>query len=181
MNVKKRMLSTLLAFLFIWQFVPCNVSASDNASTPSSETVKRVQQEVLSGNITNVDDVLDVALAQHLSIAGNSKIRSVDNDASLQIYQLLDSDTDAEGNKSETIAVTALLVLDAQGQSVSASEYTTHHMTGNNDLNEYSIFATHTTLLKSRTDDPIYHTEAVRVYSMQTVLTYGTAMTASKL
>lgn len=58
MNVKKRMLSTLLAFLFIWQFVPCNVSASDDASTPSSETVKRVQQEVLSGNITNVDDVL---------------------------------------------------------------------------------------------------------------------------
>lgn len=58
MNAKKRMLSTLLAFLFIWQFVPCNVSASDDASTPSSETVKRVQQEALSGNITNVDDVL---------------------------------------------------------------------------------------------------------------------------
>ena len=189
--MKKRFLCLTLTVLLM---VPMVVSAAeiDGGIDPieerldlSEETVERVKEEVLSGEITSQEDVLTVALMQYCDTNQDTQVYdlqacSVDEDEPLKIVQVVDETVDAEGNTSETVAVTALLVLDEDGQSVSAAEYyTNYRMTGNKGLNQYSVFATHTTYLKSRTTtaDGTF----VRVYYMNTVLTYGTSMTASKL
>lgn len=185
----KKLLSLLLSVLLILPLFALPSYAAESpdpvAAELSSDTVARVKEEVLTGNITNHEDVLKVALAQYeAATKARTYSRSatpIDENAPLTITQLVDSTTDENGVTIETIAKTSLLVLDENGRSANNMLYRSYHMSNSNGLNQYSVFATHTMFVETRTNDPIAHTETVCVTKMETVLVYGTAMKASGL
>lgn len=142
----------------------------------------------MTGNISNHEDVLKVALAQY---EATEKARTysrsstpIDEDAPLTITQLVDSTTDENGVTTETIAKTALLVLDGNERSVSALELSQCHLSGSGGNNTYSVYATHTMYAETRRgtpSNPSATEDYIRISHMTTVLTYGTAISAGSL
>ena len=185
----KKFLSLLLSVLLILPLFALPSYAAESpdpvAAELSSDTVARVKEEVLTGNITNHEDVLKVALAQYeAATKARTYSRSstpIDEDAPLTITQLVDSTTDENGVTTETIAHSSLLVLDENERSVSATEYEYYVRSNSGGNNTYSVYATITLHVTTRTNDPIENTTTARATHLSTVLTYGTAITASSL
>ncbi len=174
-----------LVCVMLTMLVPSPVFAEEAPDTVSAETIERVYEEVLTGEITNVEDVLAVALAQYASRNEHEGIATCTmgdepDDTPLQIVQQLEDTSDG----CSQYAVSALLVLDEDNEPVTASEYAeTETITGSHGMNEYSIFATHTTYIDKRTqvNDQGDEYKEYRVKRAETVLTYGTALSAMKL
>ena len=186
----KKFLSSLLSVLLILPLFALPSYAAENpgpiTAELSSDTVARVKEEVLTGNITNHEDVLKVALAQYeAATKARTYSRSsmpIDEDAPLTITQLVDSTTDENGVTTDTLAATSLLVLDENGSPVSANSYFLYYkMTSTGGNNTYSVYATHTMYAVGMQNNPTFETDTIRVDRSTTVLTYGTSIGASSL
>lgn len=181
----RRHAALFLCLLFVVSFTSVGVHASDPTPTVSNETIARVHEEVLTGNITNHEDVLAVALAEYMSKPRTmAATLSEDSDEPLKITQLIDETTAPDGTPISTYASTALLVLDEEGRSVNATEYYNHHMTGNGGDSGTQIFATHTTFVTAKCTDPTNPFSTQRFFkitSMNTIITCGTAIQATKM
>lgn len=185
--MKKHALPLLVAVLFILS-ISTPVFATNMTTSEESETerTERVYEEVLTGNITNQEDILEVALAQYLAsntYSPNSRV--VPDDAPLNITQVLDVKTDDNGNTVEkTIACTALIVLDNEGQSVSATEFANYHTSTTGNSQTYGIYATHTMYAQTRSTDPDNTSqidEHVRVVKMTTSFIQTSIYTPTKI
>lgn len=181
----RRHAALFLCLLFVVSFTSVGVHATDPVSPISDETVARVHEEVLTGNITNHEDVLAVALAEYMSRPRTmAATLSEDSDEPLKITQLIDETTAPDGTPISTYASTALLVLDEEGRSVNATEYYNHHMTGNGGDSGTQVFATHTTFITAKCLDPsnlLAPQLFFKVTSMNTIITCGTAIQATKM
>lgn len=168
--------------------IVCMICISTNplyASTKVNEesivdsfTRERVYGEMVSGNITNEEDVLKVAVEQYWqrkSIAIDTLDAETEyDDGSFSITQSLGSYIDEDGNVNENILSTGLIVLDEDNNLVRISEVS--NPSGNATFSEYNIYATMTvnmTIDKQKLQ--------VHFNSFKTRLTYGTAMKAGKL
>lgn len=146
----------LICVLVVLVMVFAQFSVVAYAQETEENKKERVFNELLTGNITNVDDVLDVAFEQMESMGQFEEtatygMRSVSNDSSLQVMQVVEASEDEDGGIEGLMAVTGLLLTDENGRSVSADEYREYRMNTTNtegSLSQYSIRATHTIYIK---------------------------------
>ena len=170
--------AALLCMAVSLSFTPVNTIRAAEVSdiqTVCDDTLReRVYAEVLSGEITDQEDVLRVALAQYEEREnGRARMSGTDEvDDNLTITQVLDSHVNEKGHIIENIVTTDLLVLDRESKLARANSI----KTGYGNLSEYSIYAT---MNVSVTYDSTAGT--VRFDWFDTKLTYGTAMTAGSL
>lgn len=185
--MKKHILPLLVAVLFIISIsIPTFAADMTTQEETEAERTERVYEEVLTGNITNQEDVLEVALAQYLASGSyNPNSRAVTDNAPLNITQVLDVKTDDEGNTVEkTVACTALIVLDNEGRSISATEFANYHKSTTGNSQTYGIYATHTMYAQTRSTDPDNTSlidEHVRVVKMTTSFVQTSIYTPTKI
>jgi len=151
-------------------------------SEPSLDVVERVCEEVLTGNITNHEDVIAVAVAQSIQKATAYSLASEITDEPLQITQVLDVQDNPDGTTEANMAVTALLVLDESGMPLSLKdEY--YHMSTPGGLSGHQVYATHTMYTKGQADpDNVLNPQRkIQVVRMETTLNSGPFETVTKL
>lgn len=188
----KKFVILLLVLITSISMLTVSASAIEQSSL-SLETIERVQNEVLSGNITSHKDVLLVALREQQQRDKNEENRAmlaqkmdlgIDTGESLSITQELGTKFNADGSKDSIIAVTALAVADENGKQVNRTTIgDTYTDEDENSLDEYEIYATHTVLYNRRIynygDLDMYF--KIQVYEMTTRLTYESDTEASLL
>lgn len=178
LNIKKGVCGKIALFLCMalsFTFMPIDMvqAAEETAKQIDDALYQRVCDEVLSGKITNEEDVLKVALAQYENRKNSaSRMGGKEQDDSLTITQVVDSRVDNNGNVVEDVITTDLLVLDQNYSLASATDV----KTGYANLSEFSIYATMNVSVTYDSSDA-----KVRFNWFNTVLTYGTAMKASSL
>lgn len=189
-HFSRRILCLILGILLIVPLLPLEVGAVEDSGVPSEEVTERVYEEILTGNITNEEDVLRVALAQYASqpqsaIATydarsmNAAVEEEENITPL-ISQVLEKTTDENGVTTLLVADTGLLVTDADGDAVYTDKL---YNSSTGSLSQYSITATHTIYYYYRYGaNGLYFTdEQVKAYKMTTRLTYGSTYNATLL
>ncbi len=160
-----------------------------DAVKPSVDTTERVLEEVLSGNITNDEDVLEVALTQLLSNEESSQqstkfsarsSESADESNSLPVItQVLETIEDEDGNVVKLVAETGLYAVD-QNNDTLTTEKLINNAYGN--LSAYSITANHTVYYFYRhTSDIPFKNEEVKIYKQVTYLYYYGNYQATRL
>lgn len=85
-----------------------------------------------------------------------------------------------DGTESKDIALSALLVIDEDGNSVTRDDIVSGYNTSNGGLNDYSVFAVHTSYFSFKSGS-LGNLESVRLTRMETELIYGSQLTAGKL
>ncbi len=180
--MKHTVLSLILAVGFIFSVTQPLYAAATENDIPSDSTITRVYEEVLSGNITNEEDVLRVALAQDISrtASASDNSRSITqpddtDDSSPMISQILETTTDEEGNTIYLIADTGLLVVNENGEQVNR-----HYLRTTRTFSDLNITARHTVYYYLKLAD-IFDYGMVKLYRMSTMITYGGSTRASKL
>lgn len=149
-----------------------SVSPSDVNETREAQKIARVKAEVLSGNITNEQDVIEVALAQYVESVDNvSTVATYSigetSESLLTITQSVGSYVDENGNTYEDFISTGLVLTDETGDLVTAAEaYEYHSGSSSNSLSGLNLRATVTLSLKSYVE-----TNAVRYYKPNYVRT----------
>ena len=180
----------IVCLLVVFVMVCMNISMVVSAQETEEEKIVRVYNEVLTGNITNVEDVLDVAFEQMemMEDADNATTygaRSLDDGSSLQITQVIDKSVDEAGNEEGTVAVTGLLLVDEDGRSVSAGEYRQERLNTTQtegSLSAYSIRATITIYFEVRDTSTQYNgASTVKLKHMRTRLYYDSSYTATMM
>lgn len=154
--MKKRVIASVLMFIIAFSFIVFPVSAVGATSSSlydadlSTDTLERVNAEVLAGNITSDRDVLRVALKEYQTrktrAANNIQMSGMAPLDSLTITQVLDTKVDTETQTvKKLVAKTALVVVDENLEQVTPLS--------NGGLNteedyvsflEYDVYATHT-------------------------------------
>lgn len=154
-------------------------------NVPSAETVARVYAEVLSGNITNHQDVLAVALDQYARNTVNAPMRSKGNahteNESLTITQVLETRINPNDQSEESlVAVTGLLVVDENCNQVDAATIRTVYMQGSSSNTTYQVYATQTLYVYESVDSSTYPTTIMlKAKSMSARVVYGSSATTS--
>ena len=184
MKTKKlRFLALLLSVLLMASMLPPAAFADEPADELTQETIDRVYDEVLTGEITSTEDVLRVALAQYearqTTTYGMRSVGSIteNEDEVPRITQVIESTLDKEGNTISFVADTALLVTDEEGNMV-----TLRH--ANQDfivLNDYNITAQHTVYYYHKF--PLYEGDNayVKIYKQVTTLQNNSTYLANKI
>lgn len=187
--MKKWLCVLFLAISMVFSSITAlSVRAETSESLPS-DTVERVKAEVLTGDITNAQDVLDVALSQYYSAPATYRMRSINNpesaaDESLKISQIIETTNNEDGSRRGVLAVTGLLVVDENGRSVSAKEYEYYRMSSNTqegNLDAYHIFATQTIYVTFCFYDPDIKTATLQIDHMNVRLIYEGTQRASRM
>lgn len=183
--MKKRILSFILVALFSVNFLSLGVSAKENS--PSAITIERVHHEVLSGNITNQQDVILVALAEYAQSQTSTAMKARKNvshsDDFLMISQVLACHVDPNtGCEYKSVAVTSLLIVDEKGNQVTRAEIEDSYTEGDyTSFGNYQVYATHTAYLDRRMDNlgELVPDVEVRLSKMETRINYGSSVTVS--
>lgn len=148
----------------------------------------RVRQELLKGEVTEQADVLEVAAA-HLDkdIRDDGMTVEVDANGCVRITQIIGksgavNERSSSGDSGTQIVCTTLLLADKDGNIETSTDYVYDSMQSSNSgsLSQYSVYATHTVYLLARSNE-LYSNTEIKLTSMKTVLTYGTAIKAGKL
>ncbi len=178
-SVAKMLLIALIALFINTSFPSVEAAERITSDSVSSSTLNRVCDEILTGEITKIEDIFCVASAyMDAGLLQSGITASINKDGRLQIMQLIDLKTanlQSIHEKSD-VAVSVLLVLNPDGTEASGTQY----LQDSGGLNEYSVFAVHTAYFDMRENsffDPI----EVRMTTISTRLIYGTQMTASRL
>ena len=177
MRIYRKLLCLVLVALLMTSSVFAMTVETEEAKKAIVET--RVKKELLTGQVTSSEDVIRVAL-EHCDapIAKDGMTASIDEDGRIQVTQVLN--TAAKSNTtSKEIAVTKLVITDPNGVEAANTIYT-DYVRNSGGMNEYSIFATHTSYY-SIDVSPMWESLKVRLSYMTTTLTYGTTIKASKL
>lgn len=159
------------------------VTVAGEENVPSAETVARVNAEVLSGNITNHQDVLAVALAQYSRNPMNAPMRANGNahaeNESLTITQVLETHVNPKDQSEESlVAITGLLVVDENCNQVDAATINTVYMQNSNSNITYQVYATQTLYVYQSVDSStLPATIKLKAKSMSTRVVYGSSVT----
>lgn len=151
------------------------------------ERIERVYEEVLTGNITNHSDVIDVALAQyHPSVSlcsGEVTGDITNNDNNLHIQQVLSTTTDTDGTVVSELADSSLVITDEDGNLLSADYvYENSSKNNSNASSTYQVYAVFTMTVQIRTEAGALNPNPnVRIMNMKTTLTYGDTILAKSL
>lgn len=174
MRIYRKLLCLVLVALLMTSGVFAMTVETAEAKKAIVET--RVKKELLTGQVTCSEDVIRVAL-EHCDapIAEDGMTACIDADGRIQVTQFLNAEEVKAGATIQEIAVTQLVVVDANGDEVINKS-----LRDSGGLNKYSVFATHTGTY-SLSLAPMAKKLLIKVKSMSTTLTYGTSMTASKL
>ena len=127
----KKFVSVLLTLVLALSLaIPASAIEIGNVSAGPIETetekLARVQAEVLSGNITNDADVIEVALAQYAEKVAYCRANGIELDPneSLTITQVIESDASIDGGEPvKDILVTGLLIVDENGVQGAIGDY----------------------------------------------------------
>lgn len=152
-----------------------STSTTNAAAMQETETEKRerVYNEVLSGNITDDEDVIQVALEQYKEKKQKAaKSNQMVEDDYLSITQVIDETVNEEGHVLEDSVSTGLVIVDENLRRVPITEITSDGQ----QLSQYSIYAT---MKLSKTVDK--QKDELRVNWFETTINYGTQMKASSL
>lgn len=148
---------------------PINAKAAEEHDTPTGN-------EILTGEISDIDSLIPLAEAQMNSPLSDDGITANINDnGQLQIIQIVNSNT-RSGDAGIQVAASTFLVVDANGDELNYTDY----RTSNGGLNSVSVFAVHTTyytLHQASLIDPLW----AKCYYMTTKLVYGTQVGASSM
>lgn len=137
-----------------------------------AEKVARVQAEVLSGNITNNEDVIEVALDQFMSMCINKGVKPTDYlsenpYAALTVSQTLSSEININGEFVDELASTTLVITNEEGEIASVAEildYFSRSQSG--EVYNGNIAVTTTMYLTQKyapTDEAYYFYKATRI------------------
>ena len=153
--------------------ISANIIRADGIYETEAEKQERVYKEVLTGNITNDEDVIRVALKQYAEKEENatSSKQSMKEDY-LSVTQTIGEKIEGTGNVVEEIVSTGLVIVDENQRRVPIDEIET----GSGQLSQYSIYATMTVNV---TNDR--QTQKARLNFIETKLNYGTSMKAGSL
>ena len=153
--------------------VPVNAQDNFTNNTAVTEEVReRVYEEVLSGNITNEEDVIRVAPSQYEERKMTAaRMNEMMVDESLSITQTVDEWIDADGHEMVELVTTSLVVFDEDENLVTAAS-----IASGGQLSEYYIYAT---MSVNETNDRSAMT--VRFNYFDTIISYGTSMRAGNL
>ena len=121
----KKFVSIVLTLVLVLGItIPASASQITIGTIETEEQkLARVQAEVLSGNITNEQDVIEVALAQYAEKVAYCRANGIEMDPneSLSITQVIESDASVAGTDPiEELAITGLLLLDESGNQITA-------------------------------------------------------------
>lgn len=184
MKTKKlRFLALLLSVLLMASMLPPSTFADEPADELTQETIDRVYDEVLTGEITSTEDVLRVALAQYEARQTTTYgMRSGDNPDENEnelptISQVIESSTDEDGVTTVLIADSTLVVTD--DDTVIGKYY----LRQSKILDAYSIAAVHTAYFYYKTaTNGLYDTvKEAKLSHMATTLYYNSSFSATKL
>ena len=143
------------------------------------QKLARVQAEVLSGNITNEQDVIEVALAQYAEKVSYYRANGLELDPneSLSITQVVESDARVASNETiEQIAITGLLITDENGNQLSAADIVSVTDSDNISVENDSVKAYTTMLVLIDTT-----TRRAKTSYISTTLKYYNGFTAETL
>lgn len=189
-KTKKSILCLLLSLLLTVSFFPIHASAAESSEELSQETIDRVYNEILTGNITNKEDVLKVALAQYENCTqatpatysvNSSGPNSPDGEnTSPTITQVLETTTNEDGTITKLVADTGLLVVDESGYPVYTDRLYERSF---ESLEDYDITARLTVYyyFRYKSDGIIMEEMEVKIHNMSTVLFYLGDYQATKL
>lgn len=144
------------------------------------EKIARVKAEVLSGNITNEQDVIEVALAQYAEKVAYCRANGIEMDPneSLSITQVIESDASVAGTDSvREVAVTGLFMFDDNGVQITA-DYLTRFGSNSIDILNGNIHAATTMVVY---EQPQQFTIETRVYNIYTIFQNTSGYTADSL
>lgn len=184
---KKPHMKKLFALCVMMGFIviPCIKSdasvLSDVKKDAGRELEERVFEEIQTGQITSEEDVIKVALQQYQERkkrAARMSGQQEDIDDSLSITQVLDHTEDENGDISENVMSTNLIVLDKDNNVMNARVMDTFDTDKYAEFGSYSIYATMTVYV-SRDIGPEFN--KVRFNCFDTTLYYGTAQKATSL
>lgn len=143
-----------------------------------AQKLARVQAEVLSGNITNDQDVIEVALeqlAEKVAYCRENGIEMNPNE-SLTITQVIESDASIAGvNSTQDVSVTGLFMFDENGVQITA-DYVNRFGSDSVDILNGKIHATTTMVVQEQNI-----TKDTRVYNIYTIFRNTSGYTADSL
>lgn len=124
----KKFVSIVLTLVLVLGIaIPASASQITIGTIETEEQkLARVQAEVLSGNITNDQDVIEVALEQLAEKVAYCRANGIEMDPneSLTITQVIESDASIAGADSvQDIAITGLLIVDENGNQRAIGDY----------------------------------------------------------
>lgn len=120
-----------------------------------AEKVARVRAEVLSGNITNDQDVIEVALAEYAAQVEYCRQNGIDFEQPemLTISQPMNSSVSVAGETVQELAITGLLIVNEDGDQVSSGAVVTTSGSYSGSMEGYTISATITMYVQHRYND----------------------------
>lgn len=186
--MKKRMFRVLCVVLALALLAPNVFAATPPAEVLLADeaTVTRVKNEIATGEITDVKDVFLVAY-QHLGadLEEEGMTAYINEDGTLGFTQVISSNGNnarSDGSNEAILAVTSVLLVDEDGQPLSADDliYGSFSQSGYAGLDSVMIYAANTIRIQIRYD---YSMELhIRLTSVSTAISYGSdAFTASNL
>lgn len=145
----------------------------------SEKIIDEVESEILSGEISDHEAVIGLALAECLGVV-KTDVPQVDNEGLPQIAQVISTTPSADGTIEKEVAYSTLVILDENEHALTSEELVSMTNTSSGTLKEYSIDATHTGYFTLKVDQ-LGRITAARLDKMVTVLTYNSTSKASKL
>ena len=190
MKKATKALAFLLASVFIFSLSSPAIAASFYCGEKTTnvtlecldlteDLIIEVQRDLLSGQITNHQATLNLAIAQQLELI-NAEIPQVDNGGLPQVVQVISENQAANGAIEREVACSTLVLLDKNGNALSSEDLVDMRLNAGGTLDLYSIDASHTTYFTLKVDNWGRIT-AARLDRMTTVLTYNSSSRASKM
>lgn len=166
-----RILSILSALIIL-------LSASLTVSAASADTLEaktqRVSHGLLTGDIPDLEDVVEVVNAQLNSSLDDGITASIDEAGKLQFIQRLDKSRSARSNAiTATVAVSTLMAVNESGVSVNDI------WTNSGNLGSTSVYTVHNTYLNIYYDGQIGHPFEITCTRMSTKFQYNGSVTVS--
>lgn len=183
-KVASRIICSILVLMLVLSYGGM-AYAAERQSEQLEIVEERVYQELLSGQITDYHDVLQVTVANLGKENSENGMKTwIDKNGHIQIMQVVPveapkydlmnvSDYSAE---MKDVICTTLLLLDKDGNEINASSDEVRTDTGG--VSE--VYGTHRGVYRLTKDKPFESIQVKALY-MSTTLVYGTAMTASEI
>lgn len=184
----KKLISIFLSLvLMLGITVPASAAGIGPITTGPIETdaekLARVQAEVLSGNISNDQDVIEVALEQYAQKVAYCRANGIEQDPneSLTITQIIESDASIASDDSvQEIAVTGLLMFDENGAQITAGYVSDTSGSDTVGILGGNIVATTTMTVRRLMDDSGLYFDT-KVYKISTTFQNFSGYTADSL
>ena len=171
----------LCALLFV-----SNMSIAASANENEDEAyVRRVRQELITGEVTDPVDVFKVVY-EHLNadIDEDGMTAYIQEDGTLTVTQIVDNNNSRSVGSNVNIAVSSMRFVDDEGVPLTDYEYYYNELyeTNYGQSSTYMVYVGHTAYYNVRTSGVAWSEIEVQLSYMVTTISYGTnAYTASKL